>query len=489
MNNFVVVSLKKSLTSKYYFMRSFKILILAALFFSSFSAFAAGDPDAGKASFVNNCATCHNKNMKDKLTGPALGGVRERWGDDKALYSWIRNNATLRATGYPRAVQIYTEYGGSNMTVFSAFKDADIDNLLSYIEGVAKGTYGTPKNAVVGAKLAGGTEGEDKDNNALLYIIGFALLTTLVVVLSKVTINLSKAAAEKNGEIYTDRTWTDFLTSKGVIGFVIFSLIVLGGYTTVNNAIALGRQQTYSPDQPIKFSHKTHSGLNKIDCQYCHDGARRSKHGLIPATNTCMNCHKAIKVGSQYKTAELTKIYASSGWDPSTDKYIDNYNNMSEDEVAAIFKKWISSKYREERKLDTTIKVSNDERNFVDAQWNDIASSLKSPYKDKVQGPIEWKRIHNLPDHVYFNHAQHVAVGKVACQTCHGPAETMVVMKQYAPLSMGWCINCHRETSVKFEENDYYKSYTKYHEEIKKGTRDKVTVEDIGGLECQKCHY
>ncbi len=424
--------------------------------------------------------------MKDKLTGPALGGVRERWGDDKALYSWIRNNQALMATGNAYAKNIYKEYGGSNMTVFSAFKDSDIDNVLAYVEGVAKGTYGVTSGTPVGPKV--GTE-EDKEDNSLLYIIGFGLLTGLVLLLSKITTKLNKAAADKSGEVFHARSWTDFLTSKGVIGFVIFALIVLGGYTTVNNAIALGRQQTYSPDQPIKFSHKTHAGIQQINCQYCHDGARRSKHGLIPATNTCMNCHKAIKVGSQYKTAELTKIYASAGWNPSTDKYIDNYSDLSETEVAAIFKKWISTKYREEHKLDSTFKVSSDETKFVDGQWNDIASSLKTPNKPQVQGPIEWKRIHNLPDHVYFNHAQHVSVGKVECQTCHGPAQNMVVMKQYAPLSMGWCINCHRETSVKFEENDYYKSYTKYHEEIKKGTREKVTVEDIGGLECQKCHY
>ncbi len=424
--------------------------------------------------------------MKDKLTGPALSGVRERWADDKALYSWIRNNAALMAAGNSRALQIYKEYGGSNMTVFAAFKDADIDNVLAYIEKTAKDPVITG-GGNGGANVVAGEE--DTESNSLWYILGFGLLAVLVLVLSRVTQNLNKAAAEKVGVVYHERTWTDFLTSKGVIGFTVFALIVLGGYTTVNNAIALGRQQNYSPDQPIKFSHKTHAGIQKIDCQYCHDGARRSKQSVIPATNTCMNCHKAIKVGSQYKTAELTKIYASAGWDPTTDKYIDNYANLSESEVSAIFKKWIATKYREDRKLDASYKVSSDETTFVNDQWNDIASSLKSPYKDKVQGPIEWKRIHNLPDHVYFNHAQHVAVGKVACQTCHGAAEKMEVMKQYAPLSMGWCINCHRETSVKFEDNEYYKSYTKYHEEIKKGKRDNVTVEDIGGLECQKCHY
>jgi hypothetical protein len=198
-----------------------------------------------------------------------------------------------------------------------------------------------------------------------------------------------------------------------------------------------------------------------------------------------MNCHKAIKVGSTYKTAELTKIFVSAGFDPSTDKYIENYDNLKEEEVAAIYKKWIGDKYLEEK--GETVKGSV--QGFATDQWNEIASSLKTEYKDKVQGPIQWKRIHNLPDHVYFNHAQHVTAGKVACQSCHGQVEKMTVLKQHAPLSMGWCVNCHRGTEVKFKDNDFYKNYARYHEEMKKGTREKVTVEDIGGLECQKCHY
>jgi hypothetical protein len=60
---------------------------------------------------------------------------------------------------------------------------------------------------------------------------------------------------------------------------------------------------------------------------------------------------------------------------------------------------------------------------------------------------------------------------------------------QYAPLSMGWCINCHRQTEVNFEGNKYYSIYEKYHKAKAEGKMKKVTVEDIGGTECQKCHY
>ena len=458
-----------------------RIRLLHFILFAFLSVqLSAADIAAGKTLFTNQCATCHNKNMKDKLTGPALGGVEGRWASKALLYSWIRNSQGVIASGDAYAVNLYNQYNKSQMTAFPNLKDADIDNLLAYITDVVTNVKTTTKTPI------GLDAPVEKENNTLLYGVAFFILAALSLVLGRIINNLNRTAAEKAGQSFIEKSWADVMTSKGVIGFVVFALIVLGGYTTVNNAISLGRTQNYEPDQPIKFSHATHSGLNKIDCNYCHDGARRTKQSVIPATNTCMNCHKAIKVGSEYKTAELTKIFVSAGWDPTTDKYIDNYENLKENEVAAIFKKWIGDKYREEKKNE---KPTPDEIAFVEDQWQNIASSLKTEYKDKVQGPIEWKRLHNLPDHVYFNHAQHVAIGKVECQKCHGPVEKMVVMKQYAPLSMGWCINCHRETEVKFKDNDFYKSYERYHEEMQKGKREKVTVEDIGGLECQKCHY
>ena len=292
----------------------------------------------------------------------------------------------------------------------------------------------------------------------------------------------------------TKGTLIDTLTSKGVVGFIIFTLVILGGYTTVNNAINLGRQQGYAPEQPIKFSHATHAGLQKVDCQYCHDGARRSKHSVIPAANTCMNCHKAIKKGSEYGTAEITKIFASIGFDPSTDKYIEGYEDMEESKIKEIYTKWINDTYVKDNEsdpkyADRAARLKEDAIETAEDQWTALKASLTNEAKPQIPGAIEWIRLHNLPDHVYFNHAQHVTVGKIECQQCHGPVEKMEVVQQYAPLSMGWCVNCHRETEVQFAGNEYYERYESYHKELKNNKREKVTVEDIGGLECQKCHY
>jgi len=441
----------------------------------------------GKALFKVNCASCHNKNMKAKATGPALGGVEERWSayPKSDLYGWIRNSAKMVAAGHPRAVEIYNEWDKSPMTAMPQLTDENIESILLYIDGVYTGTIDRKPPGPGDDSVAGATSTE-KGMGSWVYGLLLLLLGFLALVLTRIIGNLNKIAAAKEGKFLESRTLTQTLTSKGVITFLIFAMIILGGYTTMNNAVNLGRQQDYAPEQPIKFSHETHAGLNKIDCQYCHDGARRSKHGVIPATNTCMNCHKAIVVGSEHGTAEITKIFASTGFDPNENKYIENPETVHPDTIKAIYTKWISDNYLEANELD---ELSDAGESFVNNQWDDIVSSLTNEQKKTVYGPIEWTRIHNLPDHVYFNHSQHVTVGEVECQTCHGPVEEMAVLGQYAPLSMGWCINCHRQTEVQFEGNEYYNSYAKYHEEFEKGTREKVTVEDIGGLECQKCHY
>uniref|UniRef100_UPI003217168E cytochrome c3 family protein n=1 Tax=uncultured Draconibacterium sp. TaxID=1573823 RepID=UPI003217168E len=103
--------------------------------------------------------------------------------------------------------------------------------------------------------------------------------------------------------------------------------------------------------------------------------------------------------------------------------------------------------------------------------------------------PVVWNRIHNLPDHVFFSHAVHVGSGKLDCAQCHGAVEEMDIMKQESELSMGWCINCHRETEVDFKNNSYYEHHVKLHEELKSGERKKVTANDIGANDCMRCHY
>ena len=391
---------------------------------------AAQDPRAdaaykeGEGLFKAQCTSCHAVNKQ--VVGPALAKVYERR-DADWLRSWIKNSQAVIKSGDPYAVELFNKYNKSVMTSFN-LSDKQIDNILTYIKVETE----VPAAAAPGAApAAGGAEATGTNSNMTLFLaIILTLLGVVMLVLSRLTGTLSKLVKEKMGQIVPDSIpLGKILSSKKMAALLILSGCIFLGYATVEQAQMLGRQKDYAPTQPIKFSHKIHAGANKIDCQYCHSGASKGKSAVIPGPSLCMNCHKAIKEGPVYGKTEIGKIYAATGWNPDSMKYLN---------------------------------------------------------KTK---PVEWIRIHNLPDHVYFNHSQHVVAGGVKCQTCHGEIQEMDVVKQNATLGMGWCINCHRETEVQFKVNNFYKDYKILHEKLKSGAISKVTVEDIGGTECQKCHY
>ncbi len=380
----------------------------------------------GKALFQTNCASCHALNKK--LTGPALAGFEERgpWSDRKKVYDWIRNPAGFAKTD-AYAAGLIKEYGVL-MTGFNALTDAEIDAIVTYINTPPPTPAPTP----------GGAVAAEPQDNSLLFGILALVLAVVAVILLQVNSNLRKLSDEKEG-IHRPEPVV-FWKNKAYIATGIILLFLVGGYLTIQGAIGLGRQTNYQPEQPIYYSHKVHAGINQVNCLYCHGGAMEGKHANIPSVNVCMNCHMAINEyngpelvkddGTKVDgTAEIQKLYEYAGWDPAVNKYTG---------------------------------------------------------KGK---PIEWIKIHNLPDHVYFNHAQHTKAGGVQCQTCHGEIQNMGEVYQFSNLSMGWCVNCHRETNVKFTENGFYSMYEKFHNDIKSGKMDSVTVEKIGGTECQKCHY
>ncbi len=447
---------------------------------------AAPNVEEGKNLFMANCASCHSRDMKTNLTGPALGGVEGRWAayPRQDLYRWIRASQAMIAEGHPRAVELWAQWKPTLMNNFPGLTDEQIESILLYVNDVVN------KKAAPGAgqagPAAGGAAGPQSDSTLWIFAGIAVILGLLAFALMRIVDNLQNLARVQAGQPPVRRTLGQMLTTKGAIAFMVFATTLIFGYKTVDNATRMGRQQGYQPEQPIAFSHALHAGTNKIDCQYCHDSARRSKHASIPGANTCMNCHTVVKKGSKSGTAEITKIFASIGYDPITNKYIPDYENWTEKQIEDLYKRWIGQEYVADNGLTT---LNDAGRIVVETQWEGIVKALKNDSNGKIQGPIEWVRVHNLADHAYFNHAQHVAVGQVACQQCHGPVEQMEELYQYSTLGMGWCINCHRQTEVKFKDNDYYQQYARYHEELKTGKRDKVTVADIGGLECQKCHY
>ena len=404
--------------------------IFFLLFFSSQSYLFAQD---GQATFKSYCASCHKPDAD--YTGPALKGARARQAaaglPKDWVYKWVHNTTTMVTTD-PYAMKLYAQRG-SVMTAFPDLKNADIDAILDWAD-----KYEAPKAPT---NPTGQPAGED--DNSLLYGLLTLILAVIALILLQVNSNLKKLSDEKQG-IRTPNP-VPFYRNKAYLLLGVIVLFLIGGYFTIEAAIGLGRNKGYQPVQPIYYSHKVHAGTNQISCLYCHGGAQDSKHANIPSVNVCMNCHMAIKEyagdpitredGSSVNgTAEIKKLYEYAGWNSDFKKY------------------------------------------------------------DKPGKPIEWIRIHNLPDHVYFNHSQHVKVGQQKCQTCHGNIQEMPEVAQFADLSMGWCINCHRETKVQFNDskgngNKFYSIYEKFHDDIKNKKYDSVTVEKIGGTECQKCHY
>ncbi len=412
---------------------------------------ASGDAMAGKQLFNQNCAACHALNRK--MTGPALANVETRLSEDEGLdrewlYAWIKNSPGVIASGDAYANKIYAEYNQAAMTAFPTLSNQDIDNILAYTAAPAPtpvvATGATANESGASAGSSGGIS-----NNIILGAL--ALVFGILVIMLLLVNRTLRKIAEANGVEVVRQTaeqrtpiWKAFIQNQFLVLVSVIFLLLASAYYAYAWMSQVGVDQGYAPVQPIHYSHKIHAGDNKIECKYCHSSARVSKHSGIPSLNVCMNCHKSI-----YE-------YTGNPEGPSAEDLANGYTNE-------FYTKEIKKLYKA---------VGWDEEN--------------QQYTGKTQ-PVEWVRIHNLPDFAYFNHSQHVEVGKIECQTCHGPVEEMEVMYQYAPLTMGWCINCHRETNVQVADNAYYE---KIHAELSKkyGVKE-LTAAQMGGLECGKCHY
>jgi mono/diheme cytochrome c family protein len=419
---------------------SFKALIAAV--FTVFSFTTSMQAQDGAKLFKQNCAVCHSSHDTRKLTGPGLGGVFDRAPKGDWMTKWILNTEKMIKSGDAYANKIYNDNGKAQMTVFEGqLTEKDVASIIAFLQGPPPSTGPKPPG---GGAVAVDEEAEPTGIDPLyIILIVIVILAILLASLRSVRTSLQNSVNTlENKPENPDLTfWQEIKNwisgNRRLVGVISIVVIFIGMKGCWDACWNIGvyydyrTQKGYKPEQPIKFSHKLHAADNEIACQYCHNSVEKSRHAGIPTVNVCMNCHKGISTGPQYGEKEIGKIYTAAGFDPKT-----------------------------------------------------------GTYDNSKQNPLKWIKVHNLPDHVYFNHSQHVVVGKIECTTCHGDVKKMTVAEQKAPLTMKWCIECHRKTEVAMQGNAYYDRLHKALKEKYAGQYDvKFTVEKIGGLECAKCHY
>lgn len=418
------MSIKRSLTSvplKSSFFMMLFFLLLGTQVFAANPEVSDSEEAIAAGKSIFN-ANCRSCHRLDqKNVGPALRGVTDRHSIDWTK-SFIRNSQALIASGDAEAVAIYNEYNQLVMPAHEFLSDDDVMNLLAYIE------YGDKAEATAaatgdGGVAAGGGGGIPSEYLTIILGVLVIVLLLILVVLGLIISVLTKYLKSQSLE-EDDK---EFLNQK----FDFKKLVRSDAFLIIVTALVIALVAKTALDELYTIG---------VQQGYAPKQPIAFSHQLHAGTYEmeCQYCHTGVEIG---KSANIP----SANICMNCHMHIQNVGGKDgiSPEIAKIY-----------------AAVDNNQ-------------------------PIEWVRVHNLPDLSYFNHAQHVAVGGLECQTCHGPIEEMEVVYQHSSLTMGWCIDCHRQTDIRADGNEYYDKLVQLHS----GSKNSLKVKDIGGLECAKCHY
>jgi mono/diheme cytochrome c family protein len=437
-------------------LKRIKSLAFAAITFSiaAFTNFASAQ---GEGLFKAKCATCHMTHKAS--TGPKLAGVKAKWAaggaKEGSIYQWVNNWQTAAAND-PYAAEV-SKVMPSAMSAFPDLKKEEIDAILDWVDA-------QPDPATAGGGTTTQNPGDpttqtpvEEESNSWIWLIMGVIFVVIIMAVGGVRRQLKIATSDDEeaekmtyGEELRALAWK-YRLQVGLVSLVVVISIIVALFQSL---YSINIMEGYQPSQPIAFPHAQHAGINGIDCKYCHNTVTKSKSASIPSVNVCMNCHKQIDGAGKPFEGEIKKIYAAAGWDKGGMKYTG---------------------------------------------------------KTK---PIVWNKVHVLPEHVYFNHSQHVVVGGLDCKQCHGDMTQMKETAMVQPveelnkiegnikltrktLTMGWCIECHgkKDVAIGNGKNAYY---DEIHRRLKQDPKlyasylnddGKVTVNELGGWECAKCHY
>ena len=436
-------------------LKRIKTFAFAALTFS-FAAFTNFASAQGEGLFKAKCATCHMPHKNS--TGPKLAGVRAKWAaggaKEGSIYQWVNNWQTAAAND-PYAAEV-SKWSPTAMSAFPDLKKEDIDAIMDWVDAQPEAPAGDPGTAAGGSEGATTAVTAEEESTSWVWIVMGVIFVVVILAVGGVRRQLKIATSEDEtekmtyGEELRALAWK-YRLQVGLVSLVVVISIFVALFQSL---YSINIMEGYQPSQPIAFPHDRHAGINGIDCKYCHNTVTTSKSASIPSVNVCMNCHKQIDGEGKPWAGQIKKIYAAAGWDKAGMKYTGKTN------------------------------------------------------------PIVWNKVHVLPEHVYFNHSQHVVVGGLDCKQCHGDMTTMNETAMVQPveelnkiegnikltrktLTMGWCIECHgkKDVAIGNGKNAYY---DEIHRRLKKDPKlyaqylnndGKVTVNELGGWECAKCHY
>ena len=408
----------------------------------------------GESLFNAKCATCHQPH-KD-MTGPKLFEVRAKWEEGGAkegsIYQWVQNWQVAAAQD-PYAEEVST-WSASAMTLFASLTKEQITSIFDYVDSTPMPGSGNGGGTADGGVVTNSDAAEEESSVGWIWYVLGAVFLFIVFSLGSVKRQLKDI--DKDGDKKDDSLKARVFRNRKIIGVGVLVAVMAIVIWLFLNLYQIGVITAYQPSQPIDFPHSIHAGKDDISCKYCHSSADKSRTAGLPTVNMCMNCHKQIK-GSGDQVAKIQKIYDAAGFTPEG-----------------------GGEY------------SGETKNIV------------------------WNKVHALPDHVYFNHSQHVEVGGIDCKQCHGdmtkqketarvvPVEELNkiegnVQLSHPTLTMGWCIECHDQKEIStgtLEGKGGY--YDEIHKRLLENDKElyedyledgKVTVKELGGWECAKCHY
>jgi mono/diheme cytochrome c family protein len=381
----------------------------------------------GKDLFEGNCTACHA--IYTVKVGPALKDVKNR-----RDITWIKNfvhNSTkvIKIDKDPYAVALYAKYNNTEMTSFPSFKDDEIESIVAYIMDQSKPENAPKDVAQPAGNGAGSTAAPQDDYSDLILILTIITLVLVAITLLVFLTVIRKYLKDK--ETSLDEEDNELVNQKFRLSVVLKSKLFIVCIILLFTCVAVRSCWVGLISIGVEQNYAPVQPIPFSHKQHAGD-----------MKIDCGYCHTGVYRGKQANI-------------PGVNICMNCHSQVKE-----------GSRFGKDG----------------------IAKVIEHYQKNR---PIQWVRVHNLPDLAYFNHSQHTVAGGIECVKCHGQIDSMEVVKQFSNLTMGWCINCHRETAVNGKDNAYYDRLLKVHDDkvaagIRKGD---MKVEHIGGLECSKCHY